>query len=163
MVRADVMLSNFIISWKVLAANWGPRSEIIFSGNLYHLYKLLSKSCTAPLAVSVFVQGDKITPFERPWSTMTKMELKPSTVGRSVIRSIEQLANRSCFDRHKSEVRGGTVDFELLARATSIHILLDKGLQARPPIMLSDSIVCFKFSRVSSSFMVMEHPQDVMV
>ena len=41
--------------------------------------------------VSVLLQGSKITPFERPWSTMTKIELYPSTDGRSVIKSIEQL------------------------------------------------------------------------
>ena len=38
------------------------------------------------------LQGDKITPFERPWSTTTRMESYPSADGRSVIRSIEQLA-----------------------------------------------------------------------
>ena len=43
-VRAEVMLSNFIISWKAHAANWGPRSDMILSGSPYRLYKLLSKS-----------------------------------------------------------------------------------------------------------------------
>ena len=39
-----------------------------------------------------FLQGTKITPFERPWSTMTKIESYPSAKGRSVIKSMEQLA-----------------------------------------------------------------------
>ena len=66
---------------------------MILSGSPYHLYKLSSRSWAAPSVVRVFVQGDKITPFERPWSTMTKIESKPSTGGMSVMRSIEQLAN----------------------------------------------------------------------
>ena len=48
-----------------------------------------------------FLQGTKITPFERPWSTMTRMESYPSVKGRSVIKSMEQLAK-------------GLVDFALL-------------------------------------------------
>ena len=42
--------------------------------------------------VIVLLQGSKITPFERPWSTTTKMESCPSAGGRSVIKSMEQLA-----------------------------------------------------------------------
>ena len=91
-MSAEVIPSNFIISWNALAANWGPQSEIILSGSPNRLYRLSSRSCAAPSAVSVFVQGIKITPFERPWSTTTKIESKLSTGGRSVIRSIEQLA-----------------------------------------------------------------------
>ena len=83
--------SNIIISWNDCAANWGPQSEIILLGNPNHLYKLSSRSCAAPSVVNVFVQGIKITPFTRPWSTMTKMESKLLTGGRSMIKSIEQL------------------------------------------------------------------------
>ena len=46
----------------------------------------------APSQVSVLAQGHKITPFKRPRSTMTRIELYPSTGGRSVIRSMEQWA-----------------------------------------------------------------------
>ena len=91
-MRAEVIQSSFIISWNDCAANWGPQSEIILSGSPNCLYKLSSKSCAAPLVVNVFVQGIKITPFERPWSTTTKMESKLLTGGRSMIKSIEQLA-----------------------------------------------------------------------
>jgi hypothetical protein len=42
--------------------------------------------------VSVLLQGIKITPFESPWSTTTRIESYPSAGGRLVIRSIEQLA-----------------------------------------------------------------------
>ena len=44
-------------------------------------------------AVTVFEQGIKITPFVSPWLTITKRESNPLTIGRSVIMSIEQLAN----------------------------------------------------------------------
>ena len=91
-MSAEVILSNFIISWNALAVNWGPQSEIILSRSPNCLYRLSSRSCAAPSAVRVFVQGIKITPFERPWSTMTKIKLKLLMGGRSVIRSIEQLA-----------------------------------------------------------------------
>src|SRR5271168_1047460 len=86
------MFSNFSSSWKACAANWGPLSEIILSGSPNLLYKLSKSSCAAPSAVKVFAQGIKITPFERPWSTTTKIKSKPSMGGKSVIRSIEQLA-----------------------------------------------------------------------
>ena len=46
----------------------------------------------APSQASVFAQGHKITPFKRPQSTTTRIELYPSTGGRSVIRSMEQWA-----------------------------------------------------------------------
>ena len=44
-------------------------------------------------AVIIFEQGIKITPFVNPWSTITKRESSPLTIGRSVIISMEQLAN----------------------------------------------------------------------
>ena len=50
-------------------------------------------NCAVSSDVSVLLQGIKITPFKSPWSTMTRIESCPSTGGRSVIRSIEQLAN----------------------------------------------------------------------
>ena len=74
-------------------ANWGPQSEMILSGNLNLLYKLSSKSLAVSLAVTVLLHGMRIPPLLRPWSTTTKMELKLSIGGRSVIKSIEQLAN----------------------------------------------------------------------
>ena len=37
----------------------------------------------------VLVQGIRITPFIRPWLTMTKIESKPEERGRSVMRSTE--------------------------------------------------------------------------
>ena len=48
---------------------------------------------TVPLAVIVLSHGMRITPLVSPWSTMTKIESKPSTGGKSVMRSIKQLAN----------------------------------------------------------------------
>ena len=73
--------------------NWGPQSEMILSGNPNLLYKLLSKSFAMSLAVTVLLHGMRVTPLLSPWSTTTKMESKLSIGGRSVMKSIEQLAN----------------------------------------------------------------------
>ena len=54
----------------------------------------LCKSSSIPSMLTVLVVRHKITPFKRPWSTMTRSASDPSTGGRSVIRSIEQWANR---------------------------------------------------------------------
>ena len=55
------------------------------------IYKDFSKVVSSD--VSVLLQGIKITPFESPWSTTTRIKSCPSAGGRSVIKSIEQLAN----------------------------------------------------------------------
>ena len=75
------------------AANLGSLSEIILSGSPNLLKRLSRKSTAVPFQVIVLAQGHKITPFERPRSTMTRIESYPSTSGRSVIKSIEQWAN----------------------------------------------------------------------
>ena len=41
------------------------------------------------MALIVFKQGARTTPFVRPWSTTTIKKLKPSDGGRSVMRSTE--------------------------------------------------------------------------
>ena len=73
--------------------NWGPQSEMILSGYPNLLYKLLSKSFAMSSAVTVLLHGMRITPLLSPWSTTTKMELKLLIGGRSVMKSMEQLAN----------------------------------------------------------------------
>lgn len=42
-----------------------------------------------PSAVTVFLVGRQITPFESPWSTTTNKESKPLDLGRPVMRSYE--------------------------------------------------------------------------
>ena len=84
---------SFKSSLKAFAANWGPLSKIILSGRLNHLYRLSSNSCATSLELIIFIHGHKITPFERPWLTMTRIESKLLDMGRSVIKSIMQLAN----------------------------------------------------------------------
>ena len=42
----------------------------------------------APIASTVLLQGIKITPFIRPWSTMTIKESKLSHSGRSAMKSV---------------------------------------------------------------------------
>ena len=56
------------------------------------MYKFSSKSLAVPSAVIVLLQGRRITPFVRPWSTTTSIESNPSDIGRSVIKYMEQLA-----------------------------------------------------------------------
>ena len=75
------------------AENLGSLSEIISSGSPNLLKRLLHKSTAVPSQVIVLAQGHKITPFERPWSTTTRIESYPSTGGRSVIKSMEQWVN----------------------------------------------------------------------
>ena len=87
------MFNNFKSSWNACAANHGSLSERILSGSPNLLKRLSCKSVAAPSQVNVLAQGHKITPFERPWSTTTRIELYPSTGGKSVIKSIEQSAN----------------------------------------------------------------------
>ena len=70
----------------------GVLSEIILSGSPNLLKRLSCRSMAVPSQASVFTQGHKITSFERPRSTMTRIESYPSIGGRSVIRSMEQWA-----------------------------------------------------------------------
>ena len=41
----------------------------------------------------VLLQGRRITPLLRPWSTTTKIESYPFVIGKSVMKSMEQYAN----------------------------------------------------------------------
>ena len=75
---------------KAFDVNWGPRSDIILSSNLKHLYKFSNNNCAVFSAVIVFEHGIRIIPFVNPWLTTTRMESCPFTGGRSVIKSIEQ-------------------------------------------------------------------------
>src|SRR5271155_963638 len=72
-------------AWEV---NCGPRSDIALSGSPYRLYKEFRRIFAVPIASIVLSQDSKITPFVEPWSTTTKIESKPSEVGRPVIKSM---------------------------------------------------------------------------
>jgi hypothetical protein len=50
----------------------------------------LKKSLATPSEVIVFRQGVIITPYIRPWLTMTMIELNPPEGGRSVMRSTKR-------------------------------------------------------------------------
>ena len=93
MDNADLTPRSYSISTNAFDANCGPRSEMILSGKPNLLYKFLSSNLAVPLAVIVLLHGMRITPLVSPWSTMTRIESKPSTGCKSVMRSIEQLAN----------------------------------------------------------------------
>ena len=61
-----------------------------------------------PAASMVLEQGARITPFVRPWSTMTITESNPEERGRSVMRLTEScLKGREMVDEIGQ--RGGTV------------------------------------------------------
>ena len=61
-----------------------------------------------PAALTVLEQGARITPFVRPWSTMTITESNPEEIGRSVMRSTEScLKGRETVDEIGQ--RGGMV------------------------------------------------------
>ena len=66
------------------------------------------KSRAIPAASTVLEQGARITPFVRPWTTMTITESNPEERGRSVMRSTEScLKGRETVD--KIGQRGGRV------------------------------------------------------
>ena len=56
-----------------------PKVEVYF----------VEKRVATPSVVIIFLVGQRITPFVRPWLTMTSKESKPEETGRSVIRSQE--------------------------------------------------------------------------
>ena len=70
-------------------ANCGPLSEMMESYRPKCLNTKSKKSWMTLFASIVFEQGARITPFVRPWSTMTIKESKLSDGGRSVMRSTE--------------------------------------------------------------------------
>jgi len=88
--NADLTFKSLSNSLKELEANCGPLSEIILSGSPNCLYRFSSKNLPVSSAVIVLLHGMGITPFVSAWSTMTKIESKPSAGGRLVIKSIEQ-------------------------------------------------------------------------
>jgi hypothetical protein len=78
-----------------------------------------------------------------------------------VIRSIEQLTKGRREDRSKAGVRGATVNLELLANAAAMDIIFHKKMKTRPPVIVTDSVIGLKFSRMSGSRMVMEGVDNI--
>jgi hypothetical protein len=102
------------IALNAFAANCGPRSDNILSGNPNRLYKFSCNKSPIPSIVTVLVVGQRITPFERPWSTTTKIELLPSTGGKSVIKSMLQWANGRVDTAPSTGIRDGCDGFWLI-------------------------------------------------
>ena len=82
--------------WRSLAsslvkveANWGPLSDITESCRPNRLKTWEKKSLATPATSMVLEHGIMITPFVRPWSTMTIIESLSCILGRSVTRSTE--------------------------------------------------------------------------
>ena len=68
--------------------NCGPQSDIMMSGSPYLLNTSLMYSSAVSIAVIISLQGDRITPFESPWLTTTKIESNPLLSGKSMMKSI---------------------------------------------------------------------------
>ena len=88
--------------------NCGPWSEMRVLCSPNRLETELKNNWAIPAALTVFEQGARITPFIRPWSTMTITESNPDERGRSVMRLTEScLKGRETEDKIRQ--RGGTV------------------------------------------------------
>ena len=73
-----------------------------------HLKMKLKNNWAILAALTVLEQGARITPFVRPWLTMTITKSNPDEGGRSVIRSTEScLKGREAADEIRQ--RGGMV------------------------------------------------------
>ena len=159
------MPRSFKSSQNDCEANCGPQSEIILFGNPNLLYRLSKSRVATCSAVIIFEHGRRITPFVRPWFTMTNRESSLFTTGKSVIMSIEQYCKGSgClspFSGYVGWVGRVSVNFELLTNSTSLHLVLYKGPKPRPPVLVFYCIVCFQFTRVSCGLMVMVHLHNV--
>ena len=59
-------------------------------------------------------------------------------------------------------MRGGPIDLVLLTDATVLHIVVYKGVQARPPIVPLNCHQCLSFARVASHLVVMLHPNHIL-
>ena len=70
-------------------ANCGPLSDIREPWSPNHLNTWWRKSLATLATSMVFEQGMRITPFIRPWSTMTINESCPFEGGKSVTRLTE--------------------------------------------------------------------------
>ena len=73
----------------------GPLSDIMESWRPKCLNTWWRKCLATPAASMVLEQRMRITPFVRPWSTMTINESCPLEGGRSVMRSTESCLNGS--------------------------------------------------------------------
>ena len=97
MLMFSLMPNSRPNSLKASEANCGPLSEIALSGRPKRLYNEVSKMVPVCSAVIVLFHDSKITPFVDPWSTMTMIELNPSDIGRSVIKSMVMRENGQGF------------------------------------------------------------------
>ena len=69
--------------------NWGLQSKMTLECRPNQEKTGLKKSGATPALSISLVQGQKITPFVRPWSSMTITESKPLDRGKPEIRLIE--------------------------------------------------------------------------
>ena len=84
--------------------NCRPLSEIRESWRPKHLKTWERKSWAMPAALMFLEQGARITPFVRPWLTMTIKKSWPEDGGRLVMRLME-----SCWNgRSEEEGMGGS-------------------------------------------------------
>ena len=94
MERATSYWSSHASSWGKAEANWDPWSEITLGCRPNHRKICLKKGDATLAALISLVQGQKITPFVRPWLTVTMTELNSSDKGNLEMRSVEIEENR---------------------------------------------------------------------
>ena len=60
---------------------------------------MLSRIVPVPVVLIVLLQGSRIIPLVDPWSTTTMIELKPSDIRRSVMKSmVMREKGQACSD-----------------------------------------------------------------
>ena len=119
------------------------------------------------VAEAVLLQGWKITPFERPWSTMTRMESKPWEMGRLVMRSIE-ICWKGWVQLEEIGASGGCqggvcVGLVGLACGTAGNEFSNKGGHAGPPVVLLEERDSVEISTVGTSEGLVDVFHELMV
>jgi hypothetical protein len=124
---------------------------------------IFKKSCATPVASMFLWQGEMITPFVSPWSTMTMMESKPDERGRSVIRSMETCWKGRVIEEARGVRGGGGVGVHLvcLANGTTSDKAVDKWVKTQPPKVLGDKVLGAEDSTMAPSVQLMESSDDI--
>ena len=121
------------------------------------IYKDFPKVIIVSSDVSVLLQGIKI--FKSPWSTTQDriMSVHWWNVSNQIHRTISKWPCWFCsFSRDVCWFCWGSVNFKLLAGATSLYVVLYKCSKSWPPIVLLYCIVHQNFAWVSCCFMIMK-------
>jgi hypothetical protein len=108
-----------------------------------------------PLAVMVFLVGQRITPFVSLWSTMTNKESKPDEEGRS------EGTGGGGLDR--GEGRDGWVGIclALLVKGTTFDVFANEVGKTRPPVFGGNELAGFKITWMAGKRVIIRTSDDV--